>query len=273
MVCKTPDGATYRTDTPPRGCVVERAPKVAAPSTAAEVAADEEESPSPESENPASRRLHAITICEQTVAAQLSNTGLVNWPSRTEYQVQEQGRDEFDVEGWVDTQSPLGDTRKSWRCRAVSGGDRWSAQVSLGEDRAQQGASAPQPRVRAAKPAAPPWHEQSPSYEKSGAVESPPSVAAAPAWGQIGNCPRVQFRDTYAERYANQGYQIVKGAIENVGSRPIRNVRVCASGTCTEVRGEFPPMAKGASEPFAIKVPSLETATVTAQCSLLAEPM
>jgi hypothetical protein len=63
--------------------------------------------------------------------------------------------------------------------------------------------------------------------------------------------------------------QIVKGVVEYSGTQPIRNVRVCASGTCTLVKGAYPPLQSGATEPFTIEVPSLETVTVTAECSML----
>src|SRR5207248_5429651 len=73
----------------------------------------------------------------------------------------------------------------------------------------------------------------------------------------------------YAEKYTDKRMQIVKGAVEYSGIQPIRNVRVCASGTCVLVRGAYPPLQSGAREPFSIEVPSLETVTVTTECSML----
>ena len=106
------------------------------------------------------------------------------------------------------------------------------------------------------------------------APASPPSPATAAStaggsWSEVGSCRRLRIRDAYAEKYPDRRMQIVKGVVEYSGAQPIRNVRVCASGTCTQVKGAYPPLQSGATEPFTIEVPSLETVTVTAECSML----
>jgi hypothetical protein len=234
VLCATPDRDTFATDSPPPGCEERNPP----PAPLAEEPR--------ETETTESRRLHAISICEQTIAGQLEGAGSVNWPARDRYRVQERGG-AYDVEGYVEAQGPLGDVRKSWSCHATGSGGHWSASAMLGNEEKAAGAPRPAAEATASMP--------------------PPRSAAA----NVGSCRSARFRDTYSERYNERGYQIVKGKIENSGSQPIRNVKVCASGLCTVVHDE-PPLAPGSTKDFAIQVPSLEVVTVTAQCSV-AEPM
>ena len=209
---------------------------------------------SPEGETAGSRRLHAISICEQTVAGELERAGNLNWPDHDRYRVQERAGT-YEVSGYVDTQSPLGDVRKTWTCHATGVSGRWSASAMLGGEEKAPGS---------------PGSASASAPTSSPATALPPSMPAEPsAPARVGRCPSAQFRDTYSERYTERGYQIVKGKIENSGALPIRNVKVCASGTCAVVHDE-PPLASGSSKEFAIQVPSLETVTVTAQCSVVA---
>jgi len=240
VICTTPQGDTYATDSPPPGCQAD------GDANAAGAPAAESERP-PEAESTESRRLHAISICEQTVAEQLEGAGNLNWPSRDRYRVQERSAGVYDVDGFVETQSPLGDVRKSWSCHATGYSGRWTASAALGGE--EKAAGQPSPMV------AP--------------TPSMPVARSAPA--RVGSCRSLRFRDTYAERYADRGYQIVKGTIENSGSLPIRAVKVCASGLCTLVHDE-PPMAAGSTQEFSLRVPGLDTVTVTAECAVV-EPM
>src|SRR5437016_10964303 len=91
VICTTPEGDTYATDSPPPGCqaAADDAAAAAAPAPA------EIERPA-EAETAESRRLHAISICEQTVAGQLEGAGNLNWPSRDRYRVQERSAGVYD---------------------------------------------------------------------------------------------------------------------------------------------------------------------------------
>ena len=267
VICTNPDGETYATDDPPPGCRVEDGQENRA-GPVPEASAGEE--PAGEPETPESRKRHAITICEQTVAEQLDNSGAVNWPSREQYKVLERGRGDFTVEGFIETQSPLGNVRKSWTCRAVAGGDRWAAAATFGAESAQTESNPAKVEKRTSSS----WHETTTAGRElpaGPAQDVPPSPATGRVPGNAGSCPSARFQDTFAERYANQSYQIVKGTIANSGSRPIRNVRVCAANICTQIRSETSVMEPGAAEPFSVRVPSLDTATVTADCAVVAD--
>jgi hypothetical protein len=233
---------------------------------------DDAGAPAPSDARPAAdsaqvERMQAMGICEQTVAERLENSSAAHWPDRSQYRVSKQGSGQFAIDGYVDVQGALGDVRTPWSCRAIRGyGDQWQGVASLGDSSptnppaSTTESSPPTARVR---PAAPP-------------VESAPAAVAAPSastgresWSEVGSCRRLRIRDAYAEKYPDRRIQIVKGVVEYSGTQPIRNVRVCASGTCTQVKGAYPPLQSGATEPFTIQVPSLETVTVTAECSML----
>jgi hypothetical protein len=245
VICTTPEGDTYATDSPPPGCQAAGGDAEAAAAPAAEP-----ERPA-EAENAESRRLHAISICEQTVAEQLEGAGNLDWPSRDRYRVQERSAGVYDVDGYVETQSPLGDVRKTWSCHATGYAGRWTASAALGGEEKAATSSQPTPMTEAAP------------------APRMPAPRSAPE--RVGSCRSLRFRDTYAERYADRGYQIVKGTIENSGSLPIHNVKVCASGLCTLVHDE-PPMATGSTKEFSVRVPGLDVVTVTAECAVV-EPM
>jgi len=222
-----------------------------------------------------SERMQAIGICEQTVAERLENPSAAHWADRSQYRVNKLGSGQFAIDGYVDVQGALGDLRTPWTCRAIRGyGDQWQGVATLSEP------SPATPPAAAAEPAAPPARVRPPSPEAAPAppVERAPApfaVAPAPAgresWSEVGSCRRLHIRDAYAEKYPDRRMQIVKGIVEYSGIQPIRNVRVCASGTCKLVSGAYPPMQSGASAPFTIEIPGLETVTVTAECSMLTQ--
>jgi hypothetical protein len=229
----------------------------------------------PEAESAEQRKTHAITVCEQSVAGQLENSGFVNWPSRGQYVVRERGGGEFEVEGYVDTPNPTGDVRKPFTCLATAYGGRWEGTARLSEEAVPQ-----KPVPEQASPMREPPAREQPMREQP--MREPPALGPAPNLatanprreiGEAGSCRSVTFRETYAEKHTAEGFQIVKGTIENSGSRPIWNVKVCASGTCNTVYGQLPPMERGATKEFAFKVPTLDVVTVTAQCSVVTEPM
>ena len=232
---------------------------------------DDAGAPAPSDAPPAAdsaqvERMQAIGICEQTVAERLENPSAAHWPDRGQYRVTKQGSGQFAVDGYLDVEGALGDARTPWMCRAIRGyGDQWQAVATLGQP------SATAPRPSAAEPPAMTDRLRPPA---PAAPASPPSPATAAStaggsWSEVGSCRRLRIRDAYAEKYPDRRIQIVKGVVEYSGTQPIRNVRVCASGTCTQVKGAYPPLQSGAAEPFTIEVPSLETVTVTAECSML----
>jgi len=217
-------------------------------------------------DSPDVERMQAIGICEQTVAERLENPSAAHWADRSQYRVARQGPGQFAIDGFVDVQGALGDMRTPWMCRAIRGyGNEWQAIATLGEagPTAPQASTAPPPvsaeRVRPPVPDVP------------AAAAPPPAAAPHDDWSPVGSCRRLRVVDAYAEKYPDKRLQVVKGTLEYSGSQPIRNVRVCASGTCKAIRGAYPPLQNGAREPFVIEVPTLETVTVTAECSTLAE--
>ena len=78
----------------------------------------------------------------------------------------------------------------------------------------------------------------------------------------------MQF-DASAERHQTEGYQLVTGQITYTGLAPVRDVRVCASGTCVQVTGPGMTMTQGASQKFSVRKTGLDTPVVTAQCSVM----
>jgi len=138
-----------------------------------------------EGETADSRRLHAIAICEQTVAGQLERAGNLNWPGRDSYRVQERGGT-YEVTGYVDTQSPLGDVRKTWTCHATGVSGRWSASAMLGGE---------------AKAPGSPGTPSASAPTGSPATALPPSMPAEPtAPARVGRCPSEIGRASCRER-------------------------------------------------------------------------
>jgi hypothetical protein len=221
----------------------------------------------PPRDSPEIERMQAMGICEQTVAERLENPSAAHWPDRSQYRVSKQGSGQFAIDGYIDVQGALGDVRTPWSCRAIRGyGDQWQGVASLGDSSPTNppaSAAEASPPATRARPPAPPV-EPAPAR-----VAAPSAPTGRESWSEVGSCRRLRIRDAYAEKYPDRRIQIVKGVVEYSGTQPIRNVRVCASGTCTQVKGAYPPLQSGATEPFTIEVPSLETVTVTAECSML----
>jgi hypothetical protein len=225
-------------------------------------------------DSPQVERMQAMGICEQTVAERLENSSAARWADRGQYKVTRQGPGQFAIDGFVDVQGALGDVRTPWTCRAIRGfGDQWQAAATLGQSTPTSDASASQPP---APDRVPPRAPDAPAVARpESEPPAPPRSAASPPerWSEVGSCRRLRIVDAYADKYPERRMQIVKGVVEYSGSQPIRNVRVCASGTCKTIRGAYPPLQGGAREPFTLEVPTLEIVTVTAECSTLtAEP-
>ena len=222
-------------------------------------------------DSPQTERMQAVGICEQTVAERRENSSAAQWPDRGQYRVTRQGPGQFAIDGYVDVQGALGAVRTTWTCRAIRGyGDQWQGVATLEQNPASAPASAAEPPVPAdrLRPPAPDARQPLPA-PPSEAAPARPAATSREGWSEVGSCRRLRVVDAYAEKYPNKRMQIVKGAVEYSGVQPIRNVRVCASGTCVLVRGAYPPLQSGAREPFSIEVPSLETVTVTTECSKL----
>ncbi len=246
-------------------------------------------------DGPESNRAHAMASCEQSVAEQLERPSSARWPNRGDYKVRESGG-RYNVEGHVEAEQALGSSDIKWRCDAIYNGDRWIAVAELQKEAPPPAvAAAPAPGPAAYPPEQPSAREPESVHVSrampppSSAPAMPPPAYAAPPpvaepeapssgqmasvppverWKERSSCPGIRF-EASTEKHQNEGFQIVGGQITYTGTRPVKEIRVCASGICQMVRQE--PMTQGASEKFSIKSPSLETPVVTAQCSVLIE--
>jgi hypothetical protein len=205
----------------------------------------------------------SISICEQTIAEQMTGAGELQWPKRHEYKVRARDGGDFRVEGYVDRLGPLGTVRNPFVCTAASYGGHWRANFQLGTETnvgATDNASAP--------PSSEPVARRAPAEREGASEGEAPAEREAPL-ERVAACRSLRFADVTTDRHTDRGFQVVKGRAQNFGALPIKNLRICALESCTEVRDGGLPFLNGAVAEFTIQVPSLDPVTMSAQCSVI----
>ncbi len=214
--------------------------------------------PAARAEDDGSPEEDAIAICEQTIAETLTTAGELQWPGKNEYKVKPRDGG-YQVQGYVDRQGTVGLERKPWTCMASPYDGHWRANVQVGD-----AAAAPPEashRSHAAEPRAEPRREPDRVAPEIPAPDSGEVAAEPPSR----RCRTARLSDVTADRYADRGYQVVRGKIVNFGAVTIRDVRVCASAVCTDASDA--PMPNGAFADFTLKVPNLDPLDLGVECS------